>query len=469
MARPFRFLVFLATLCGFSSVGRAAVPWLNVHWHQRLEITAKPALIDGSEIFVDFALLLKLNGTDHASVFANAKADGSDLTVTSGDGITVLGHEIVSYDRVSKGAEIWFRAPFFSGSYNRFYLYFGNPDTTIVRTPGEAWTNQQLAVYHFSEDPGQGVLKDFGPHNNFGTTGSPGNWTSADVAAGQIGQGWRFNGQTSFIDGSRISSTAGSYTISAWFACFNRNVDANFAFDADFGHVSAKRNGEQQYPDIVTGNGFIRWDPALPDTLIHHYVWTLDAVRDSARFYFDGIEQGQNVNYAPNPPYKVYTGGGIHGNVGIAGPVFENDPLDMMEGITDEYHIYQGIRSPAWIKTEYRNQKDPANFFTYRQDTWALGADPLTPSLLKLNAFPNPLRGMTEITIVAGPADVEIAVYDIAGHKIRLLRSGALPESPFRLNWDGRDEEGRSLGNGTYFIRAFSKDGVAITKVALIR
>ncbi|NNM34170.1 MAG: hypothetical protein HKO53_13935, partial [Gemmatimonadetes bacterium] len=203
----------------------APAAWLDSGWDQRLEITAQPTLIAGGATFSDFTLLLELNATNAAAAFAGAKADASDLVMTAGDGATQLGLEVVTYDPVAERAELWFKATTLSPTDNLFYLYFDNPDTTVARGQGDAWTTDHIGVFHFDQDPSLGVLEDSSPHDNFATTGTAASmWTSGDVIAGQIGQGWLMNGETHFIDADNVQSAEESFTISAWFALSNLNT-----------------------------------------------------------------------------------------------------------------------------------------------------------------------------------------------------------------------------------------------------
>ncbi len=156
----------VAALCVIASTNAMAAAWLNGDWIRRIEFSADPDSIEGSGNFVDFTLLLELDATSFAPVFSTADSSGSDLVVTAADGTTVLDHEIVSYDPVLQTAEIWFKASSFSDAENIFYLYYDNnvetPEEAAARAslPGDAWTAEHIAVYHYAEDPSLGTLAD---------------------------------------------------------------------------------------------------------------------------------------------------------------------------------------------------------------------------------------------------------------------------------------------------------------------
>ena len=61
-----------------------------------------------------------------------------------------------------------------------------------------------------------------------------------------------------------------------------------------------------------------------------------------------------------------------------------------------------------------------------------------------LTASPNPFRGVVHIGGVSGVVEV----FDVAGRRVRILAGEAEPTS-----WDGRDDGGRDLPPGVYFLR----------------
>lgn len=73
---------------------------------------------------------------------------------------------------------------------------------------------------------------------------------------------------------------------------------------------------------------------------------------------------------------------------------------------------------------------------------------------MQLNAFPNPFNPSTEIRFTlleAGP--VNLAVFDIAGRRVRSLYPGTILEAGEHLAvWDGRDDRGIALSSGLYFL-----------------
>jgi hypothetical protein len=67
---------------------------------------------------------------------------------------------------------------------------------------------------------------------------------------------------------------------------------------------------------------------------------------------------------------------------------------------------------------------------------------------------PNPFRHETTISFsLAEQARVQVAVYDLAGRRVRTLVDGVLDADRYEVAWNGRDHRGRTLGSGVYFVR----------------
>jgi hypothetical protein len=69
--------------------------------------------------------------------------------------------------------------------------------------------------------------------------------------------------------------------------------------------------------------------------------------------------------------------------------------------------------------------------------------------------------GGTHAVLVTLPeaARAQVAVYDVAGRRIRVLRDESLPQGSTIAPWDGRDEGGRVVRRGVYFARVVTPFG----------
>jgi flagellar hook assembly protein FlgD len=64
---------------------------------------------------------------------------------------------------------------------------------------------------------------------------------------------------------------------------------------------------------------------------------------------------------------------------------------------------------------------------------------------------------------------VELAVYDLAGRRVRNLASGRIPGGLHARTWDGRNEDGRPVATGVYFYRLKAAETSLTRKVVLLR
>ena len=141
----------------------------------------------------------------------------------------------------------------------------------------------------------------------------------------------------------------------------------------------------------------------------------------------------------------------------------------------------------VWSRTEVGNVSlSDIRGIEIHADTWDYGfslwvdgvgfemdpaaADEAAPPLrlaLAGNA-PNPFAAATELRFAlpaAGPID--LAVFDIAGRRVRTLAAGRRDAGVHRLVWDGRDDAGRAAGAGVYFARLRAGDRTLERKMVM--
>ena len=56
--------------------------------------------------------------------------------------------------------------------------------------------------------------------------------------------------------------------------------------------------------------------------------------------------------------------------------------------------------------------------------------------------------------------EIDVSIYTVSGRRIRDLHSGIQPpNTQLRVRWNGRDDNGQDVANGTYFFRLRATDG----------
>jgi flagellar hook assembly protein FlgD len=96
--------------------------------------------------------------------------------------------------------------------------------------------------------------------------------------------------------------------------------------------------------------------------------------------------------------------------------------------------------------------------------------EPLTPSMVMFSpGQPNPFNGRTRFSYsLPRQARVEIAVYDLRGRKVRVLRNETQAPGHYFADWDGLDRNGRALASGIYLVRLIAGDQYRTQRVTLM-
>jgi len=83
---------------------------------------------------------------------------------------------------------------------------------------------------------------------------------------------------------------------------------------------------------------------------------------------------------------------------------------------------------------------------------------------------PNPFNPMTEIRFeLAAPQAVSLRIYDVTGRLVRELADGPLPTGPHTRVWQGRDDSGRPVPSGAYYVRLVTEGRIDRRKVMLLK
>ena len=87
--------------------------------------------------------------------------------------------------------------------------------------------------------------------------------------------------------------------------------------------------------------------------------------------------------------------------------------------------------------------------------------------------FPNPASSFTRVELVAPAsavgAAVETSVLDVAGRHVRALARDVARPGSSSLEWDLRDDAGRRVGEGLYFMRVSVGAWSRVTRIAVLR
>lgn len=130
------------------------------------------------------------------------------------------------------------------------------------------------------------------------------------------------------------------------------------------------------------------------------------------------------------------------------------------------------LRCTAWVRNETtgRIQQTVTDMIT--DMSTVVGVDqplPRTAPTIE-TVSPNPFNPATSIAFSSGRAGtVRLEIFDLGGRLVRTLLDDVLPAGRHSVEWDGRDDQRRDVGSGSYCCRVSSIDGKATRRLTLIR
>jgi hypothetical protein len=84
--------------------------------------------------------------------------------------------------------------------------------------------------------------------------------------------------------------------------------------------------------------------------------------------------------------------------------------------------------------------------------------------------YPNPFNSGTVLRFdLDVRSEVSLSVYNLRGQQVAVLVSGARAAGRYSIEWDGRDDAGRSLASGVYLYRLEAAGKVEMRKLMLLR
>lgn len=101
---------------------------------------------------------------------------------------------------------------------------------------------------------------------------------------------------------------------------------------------------------------------------------------------------------------------------------------------------------------------------------YAVTISPELAARLAVSILPNPVHGSARIELrIGGPGDglvrADAALLDLQGRRLRTFSHGWLPRGTTSMRWDGRDDQGRVVPPGTYFVRLATPLGTHVERL----
>jgi len=322
-------------------------------------ITIDHNQIEGTSNLINFTLLISILDTDLKD---DVQSDGDDIAFSNG---TIwLDHEIEVFDQNYnyRYARLvaWVRIPSLSWTKDtKIYMYYGNSTMSSRQNPSGVWAGYS-AVYHMNQDPSSSYIYD-STSNNYDLTPGSG-FISEDLVDGYFGKAIDFDRSISqylqLLSG--FSNPTSNFTLEMWFRPQVRDTyQYYFRANGGFGHNPRMRyntiNTMSTVVETSAGTGYTSTSYTGWSNRWYYYVTDWDRTLGEVNIYIDG-----NLNI--NDYDFEYTGSSVSWSGFSIGS--DVDHTDAINGIIEEFRIYNSIHDANWIKTEYNNQYDPSSFYS---------------------------------------------------------------------------------------------------------
>jgi len=339
--------------------------FIECSYDYRKRITIPPNLVYGNDDLHDFPVLVKINNdNDLKSLSEGGKVTsglGYDIEFASSDGVTMLMHDMESYDSITGTLVAWVRVPnLMANDTTTLFLYYGNPSKTTNPSTSATWSNNYIGVWHMDNS----LIDATGKGNNGTSTGT-------SPTPGEIGNCRSFNGTSDYITIANESNfdvpTNGKLTISTWIYVNSYTGNVQF-INKGANAWRLDRNGatginpEMYHQYSGAGNYLQAINIAgLPTGGWHYLTATFDHAVNTMVVYIDG-DASQSSKNDPTSSTMVQNDNQVRfgATAGTAGNYFN--------GRLDEVRIQNVARSSDWVKKEYQNQSSPLTFISVHKE-----------------------------------------------------------------------------------------------------
>ena len=210
--------IFVLLVIGslFSNIQAQCLPGYN--FYKQITIQSSKVAADQT----DFPVLIQHTDLDlrHTTSTGDVEnINGYDITFTAADKITVLDHQIESYDPTTGKITMWLKIPFLSGTVDTdVYMYYGNSAIATDPSTTSVWDANHRAVYHFESIATMGDdatsnavnLANNGVDNFVGVADDGANFELGDNLEGAVGGGANITANLTISTWVNLHSLQGS-------------------------------------------------------------------------------------------------------------------------------------------------------------------------------------------------------------------------------------------------------------------
>ncbi len=356
----------------------AQAGWYNSGWTYRMRFVIDEAQVTETSNITNFHLLI--NKRIHE--LSKAQASGNDIIFTSGDGTTVLPHEIEYFNNVSGELTAWVEVS--TLSYNAdtdIYMYYGNPTASNQQQPSQMWgavssggfSATYVGAWHLNQDPSGSApqMLDSTANNYDGTTNGSMTASNASRSPVHLGVG-NSTDNSQYVDltnGANLNFGANEdFSLLLW----SKVIDSGFRKT-----IIGKASGNYE----LAGVGFgINYRGDLGDKRLQFRIndatnTTWSNINNTAIDIGDGQWHHMSISADRDGDATIYTDGTNSSSGSILnedGDLSSADSLlthRLRAGISsdvnisvDEIWVLQGTITAGFAETTYNNQASSTFF-----------------------------------------------------------------------------------------------------------
>jgi hypothetical protein len=349
--------VLISPTAHFKQSAYFVTGWADTRWKFRKNITIQASKVTSD--LANFPVLVNLYDPD---LQQDAQASGNDILFSDASG-NILDHEIESYERVYNSTHshlvAWVKMNLSSSQNTILSMYYGNPIAENQENPTAVWGEDYVGVWHLSEESGNSQ-----DSTSYGTNGIILGGVTQKVT-GQLGSAYDFDGASGStvdfdnpIDG-HLNFGIGNFSVSFWIN-FDQST-GNYQMPLYKGGSSNGISGYEfetsfaaETLSFYSGDGTQTYTcgyPSISYDTWYYIVGVNDRLTNYIRIYQDSVNIGS-------------TDISSLGNVDSSNSLVLSPSTYPFDGMIDEVRLSKSLRSSAWIKAEYNNQKDPSTFYT---------------------------------------------------------------------------------------------------------
>ncbi|HUX55712.1 MAG TPA: DUF2341 domain-containing protein, partial [Bacteroidales bacterium] len=337
-----------------------SVPVVTLGYSYQKTITINAAQVSGGVDLIDFPMLVSFTDPDLRTTGNGGKlqsANGYDVAFTDAAG-NPLKFEINQYNPGSGLYTAWVRVPVLSYSSNTdITMLYGKTGIISNSSSTDTWSSDFVQVMHLDGD--------FQDATQFGNSGTN---SGTSGTGGKILSGRSFDGVNDKItvpDSPSLDGTNDEATFSLWIN-WNNSADGGYQrIMVSSNRVGPPNNG-YEWASQPTGNHFFY--PKVDDAynnynlgpnpftngIWQHLAVTLKYSTKSVKIYVNGVPMVFGTLNVPSFWTSL---------ADIDDWIWGGEPNNFA-GSMDEIRVQTIERTEDWLLTEFRNQNNPASFYS---------------------------------------------------------------------------------------------------------